>query len=754
MNQYVISILTVLVTTFSYGQDFHINGRSTFEGEGIPGVSVLVLETGQGTATDAEGSFKITSVSQSNITIQFSAIGYKTIIIPWDLKTQGSSMGSIELTGDVMALDEVVVRSGTLKEVSKMESPIPVEVYRPAFFKKNPTPNIYDALQNVNGVRPQLNCNVCNTGDIHINGLEGPYTMVLLDGMPIVSGLSTVYGLSGIPNSLVEQVEIVKGPASSIYGSEAVGGLINIITKDPAKASIISADAFGTTWGEFNIDLGTKINVGKKAQSLLGVNYFNFDQVIDKNNDNFTDLTLQHRISVFNKWQFDRKNNRLFSLAGRYYYEDRWGGETNWTPEFRGGNQIYGESIYTQRKEFTASYQLPLEKKILLNASVNSHDQNSVYGDMVFNAQQNIAFTQLVWDEQIGNHSLLTGATYRYTYYNDDTPATNNADRVHLPGLFIQDELTVNKKFKALTGVRYDYDRRHGNIISPRIALKWTPNNKNILRLNMGTGFRVVNVFTEDHAALSGAREVIITDELNPERTINTNINYVKQIPTNYGFINIDASAWYTYFDNKILPDYETNPNQIIYDNLSGHAVSKGVSMNFDISFTFPLKIMAGTTLMDVSTIEKNELGQEIKSRQLLTERFTSTWSMSYSLDRIGLSIDYTGNLYGPMRLPLLGELDPRDEYSPWWSIQNIQVTQKLKSGLEVYGGIKNLLDFTPARNSIARANDPFDRNVTFENGTVVQTASNPFALTFDPTYVYAPFQGIRAFLGLRYSLK
>ncbi len=112
----------------------------------------------------------------------------------------------MQLRQNNSSLNEVVV-TGTLKEVKRIESPVPVEVYTPQFFKKNPTPNIFDALQNVNGVRPQLNCNVCNTGDIHINGLEGPYTMVLIDGMPLVSSLSTVYGLSGIPNSLVERID-------------------------------------------------------------------------------------------------------------------------------------------------------------------------------------------------------------------------------------------------------------------------------------------------------------------------------------------------------------------------------------------------------------------------------------------------------------------------------------------------------------------------------------------------------------------
>src|SRR5690606_17179291 len=243
-------------------------------------------------------------------------------------------------------------------------------------FRANPTPSIFDALQNVNGVRPQLNCNVCNTGDIHINGLEGPYTMILIDGMPIVSGLSTVYGLSGIPQSLIDRVEIVKGPASTLYGSEAVGGLINIITKRPGNAPLLSVDAFGTSWGEINTDVAAKFNVGKKAQSLLGINYFNYQNPIDNNNDNFTDVTLQNRISIFNKWNFDRKDNRIFSLAGRYVYEDRWGGEMDWEKKYRGGDEVYGESIYTSRWEFFGTYQLPVKEEILFQFSTNGHNQN------------------------------------------------------------------------------------------------------------------------------------------------------------------------------------------------------------------------------------------------------------------------------------------------------------------------------------------------------------------------------------------
>src|SRR5690606_20607827 len=125
------------------------------------------------------------------------------------------------------------------------------------------------------------------------------------------------------------------GPASTLYGSEAVGGLINIITKKTSNAPVVSADIFATGWGEINTDLASKFQIGDKTDALLGVNYFNYSIPTDKNDDGFTDVTLQDRISVFNKWSFGRKHNRIFSLAGRYIYEDRWGGDMNWNRSFR-----------------------------------------------------------------------------------------------------------------------------------------------------------------------------------------------------------------------------------------------------------------------------------------------------------------------------------------------------------------------------------------------------------------------------------
>ncbi len=751
-NKMRFLVLIFLLPTIHFAQTKgNISGIIKVDKEVVPFANIGLSGTSYGTASNENGKFKLENIPTGKYTLQISAIGFKNYKKSIEVKPNTTINVDAKMEKMDHKLDEVVI-SGTLSEVKLMESVAPIEVFTPVYFRKNPTPALFESLQIVNGVRPQLNCSVCNTGDVHINGMEGPYTMVTIDGMPIVGGLASVYGLNGIPNSMIEQMEVVKGPASTLYGSEAVGGLINVITKTPEKSPNFSFDVFTTSWLEVNTDVSAKVDL-KKSSTVLGINYFNYSNPIDNNGDNFTDVTLQDRISIFNKWSFKRKENRDASIGLRYIYEDRWGGEMQWKTKFRGGDSIYGESIYTSRYEIIGKYQLPVKEKIYASFSLSDHNQNSAYGNMPYQAKQNIAFAQFYWDKRVKDvHLLKIGTALRFNYYDDNTLATqkvettkiiNAPEKTFLPGLFVQDDYSINEKHKLLLGIRLDNDTRHGVITTPRVSYKWSPTDLNHFRVSFGTGYRVVNLFTEEHAAFSGARTVDIKHKLNPETSYNGNLNYQKFINTNFGFANLDASVFYTYFCNKITPDYLTDETKITYDNLDGYAVSQGFSFNTTLDFKTPLKIILGATFLDVYQMNKNENGNLERNVQLLTEKVSGTYTVSYKFYKPNIKIDYSGNLYGPMKLPLLPN-DFRPEYSNWYSIQNIQVTKTFEKGWEIYVGIKNLLNFTPPKYSIMRPNDPFDKNVN--------SPDNPNGYSFDPTYMYAPNQGIRGFIGVRYQ--
>lgn len=700
------------------------------------------------------GQYELTNVSSGTHTVKVSAVGYEPLQKQIVLKEHQELQLNFSLTETETQLKEVVI-TGTLKEVDKSNSTVNIEVITPKLFQRNPSPNIFESLSMVNGVRPQMQCNVCNTGDIHINGMEGPYTMVMIDGMPIVSALSTVYGLMGIPNSMIGRVEIQKGPASTLYGSEAVGGLINIITKNAYSAPKFTFDAMGTSYNEYTSDIGYRFNIKNKAASLISLNYYNFDKRYDINHDHFTDLPLQQRISVFNKWSFTRKENRVANIGLRYMYEDRFGGEMNWNKNFRGGDSIYGESIYTSRFELIGNYQLPLKEKVIVYYSFNTHDQNSAYGKYYYLAEQKIGFAQAVWDTKINSkNNLLLGAAVRYTYYDDNTMVTQSDDSINrknipsrtlLPGVFLQNETEFNPKHALLAGIRYDYNTNHGNIYSPRLNYRWKPNEKNTIRLSIGNGYRVVNLFSEDHAAFNGSRKVVIVNKLKPEQSWNASLNYSKLFSSENVCGTIDVNLFYTYFCNKIVADYFTDPNKVLFDNLKGYAINRGISFNSDFTVKNRFKVSAGFTLMDVYQMQKDSLFHDVKKEQVHTPPFTGTILLGYTFPKYRLSIDFSGNINSPMLLPVLPN-DYRPSHSPWFYLLNLQLTKKLPYGFEIYGGVKNLLNFIP-QNPIMRPHDPFDKNAN-------DPVTNPYGYTFDAGYNYAPVQGIKGFLGIRYSLR
>ncbi|MGB1931848.1 MAG: TonB-dependent receptor [Flavobacteriales bacterium] len=533
---YLICFLTLQIPLYSQSLSGIIKSDIP-----ISFASISVKGQSIGTASNAEdGFFEINDIKEGSYEFVFSAIGFKKLKKNISIQA-GKNTLDVILEPSSYDIEQVVV-TGTMKETFLSASPVKVDVVTQKFLKKIATTNIMEVIENVNGVQKQINCGVCGTNDIHINGMEGPYTLVLINGMPVMSSLSTVYGLNGIPTSLIKQIEIIKGPSSTLYGTEAVAGVINILTKDPSDVSTIELESFITSHLEKNIDFAYAPKL-EKVDILLSGNYFKMDNFIDDNKDNFTDIPFSERLSLFNQWNFKRNSQKSFSLSAKYYQEDRSGGVKEWNENLRGNDSIYGESIYTDRVELAASYELPMNEDVRIDASYNYHHQDSYYGNTKYEAFQNIYFANLIWNKSIGhNHNFISGLTYRYQTFVDSTLANIN-ERKFIPAFFVQDEITLNKKWTSLLGIRTDYHAEHGFIFSPRLNFKFKPKTYTTFRLNAGTGFRLVNLFTEDHAFLTGSREVLVVEDLKAEESynINVNANHIFSLGRSIGTIDVDA---------------------------------------------------------------------------------------------------------------------------------------------------------------------------------------------------------------------
>lgn len=719
-----------------------VAGSVTAAGEPVPFASVGVRGTTYGTAANLDGQYRL-RLPTGTYTLVASAVGHRTAEA--EVTVHGGATTTVDF-----ALEEVVLESdgitvtGTLVETFVAESPVKVNVISPHYLEKIPTANVMEVLENVNGLYQQVDCAVCGTNNIRINGMDGPYTAVLIDGMPIMSSLATVYGLNGISPALIQQVEVIKGPMSTLYGSEAMGGVINIITKNPRTAPALSVNTFGTSDGEYAVDLGIVPTHGRLATLLSGTLFYN-NRFLDDNGDDFADLTLNTRASLFGKASLsDREGLPQADLSARYYYEDRLGGTEGFIDAFsddlRGSDQLYGETIRTHRVEMVGRYHLLPRQGMKLDVAFNHHDQDSFYGADSYQARQTTGFAQLTWPLRLGGrHALLLGSAVRAQRYDDNTVATgtfdgageevqNYPDDRLIPGVFAQHEWVVSGAVRLLSGGRVDYQEDYGLIPSPRLSVKVSPGENTTLRLNGGTGFRIVNLFTEDHAAYTGARATVLLEDLEPERSVSGTASLQHILPFGANPLTVDLEGFYTYFTNKIEPNYD-RPGFIVYENLDGSATTRGVSLTLSQSLTaVPLSYTLGATLMDVFVQEDGR-----RAPLEFAPDFQGVANATYQLPR-GWAVDYTMNLTGPMKMPEYDAPFERPTTSPTFSIHNLQVTKDIRlqqsTLLQAYLAVENLFGYTQSAPLI----DP----------------GNPFGPYFDTAYVYGPLHGRCTGVGLR----
>jgi outer membrane receptor for ferrienterochelin and colicins len=285
--------------------------------------------------------------------------------------------------------------------------------------------------------------------------------------------------------------------------------------------------------------------------------------------------------------------------------------------------------------------------------------------------------------------------------------------------------------------MRLDHHQEHGVITAPRLATKWDLSDRTTLRLNGGTGFRVVNVFTEDHAALTGSREVVFEEALDPERSYSITGSLRQIIPFGTNPLTIELDGFYTRFSNKIIPDYDRDPDLIVYENLDGWSVTRGASINLTQNFTaVPLTYSAGLTLMDVYGVEGGR-----RTPVTYAPDYLGTLGATYTIRDADLRFDYEMRLVGPKRMPASYGAFDRPLESPVFTTHDLKVAHELTSvnglrgtGIEVYLSAENVFDFTQP--------------------TPLVAASDPFGEEFDTVYTWGPVLGRTVSFGIRLTMR
>ncbi len=710
--------------------------------EPLIGASVFWLGTNIGVLTGTKGEFEISAKDIAN----------KKLIVRY----VGHSADTIEITNqsfvefklqETQTLGEVVVAGQRDGVIISDINPIKTEQITQTELGKSACCDLAGCFETQTTVQPQTTNVITNSKELRILGLAGVYNQVLIDGFPMIQGLSYTYGISSIPGTLVDNIYVSKGANSVIQGFESISGQINVETKDPDKTDKLLLNLYMNNFMEKHFNANYAFKQGKWS-NLTAFQTVQPANKIDRDNDNFLDLPQLTRYMIFNKLKYGNEKDWGWSsrIGFRFLNEQRFGGQTSFNPESdKGSTSVYGQSVNINQPEIwtKTGYRINDKHNIVLFASGYHQDQNSFFGTVKYNAQQTNFYGNIQYELNYKNNDLKTGISYRHLNLNENIAFTDtflhrtyagNYKRIeNIPGLFTENTMRFfNDKLTWIAGVRGDHHNQFGFMVTPRTLLKYDIRPKTIIRANVGTGWRTVNLFSENIGLLVSSRDIVFAEQLQPEKAVNFGVNLTQKFETKDNFISGYFSADYyrTDFQNQIFPDYDTDPTKAIIQNFTGTSVSNGFQAELYLKIWKRFELKTGYNYLYVY----REIGEK---KQLLPfnpmHKVITTFSYKPLTNKF--HFDMNAHWYGQQRLPDT-KSNPsefqRPDFSEPYTIVNLQFTYTFKK-FEVYAGCENIFDFRQLQPIISW--------------------QNPFSPYFDTSSVWGPTRGREIYLGVRFKL-
>ncbi len=724
--KYLLLFAIALLSLTSYGQrktDANIVGdvQDIKTREHIPFINVTINNTVIGTTTDATGHYFLKNLPTGTFTMQVSGVGYKTVEKEVVLES-GKTIEVNFLTEETtLSLNELVV-SANRNETNRREASVVVGVLNPKIFAASNSVCLADGLNFQPGLRVENNCNNCGFTQVRINGLEGPYSQILIDSRPVFSALSGVYGLEQIPVNMIERVEIVRGGGSALYGSNAIAGTINIITKEALNNSFSAGynyELIGGAASDNAVNLNTSIvSDDNKGGTYLYGAYRN-RLPYDHNDDGFSEVTklLNHtlgmrsyyRLSSQSKLTLEYHNIHEFRRGGNDFHlqphetditeqlehETNGGGLAyNWySPDAKQKLNVYTSLQNVQRKSYYGAGKNP-------DAYGNTDNLTAVSGAQYVYNFDNLLFMPA---------ELTAGGEFQYDDLHDQMPGYGRSieQTTRVAGIFLQNEWR-NKDMNILLGGRLDkHNMLDKAVLSPRITLKYNFTPELNWRGSYAAGFRAPQAFEEDlHIdAAGGVMKLIeLADDLRPEysHSFSTSLDYYFKIGNVEA--NLLAEGFYTRInDIFILTETGVNTNgNIIMErqNGSGAQVS-GINLEGKLAPSTKLQLQFGYTLQQ-SLYKEPEYWSDDSNvaperRMLRTPNNYGYFSLSVNPTR-KLLITATGTYTGSMLAPHFAGYIAADrlESTPSFLDANLKAAYDIKLNgvnMQMSGGVKNIFN-------------------------------------------------------------
>lgn len=709
---------------------------------GLAGANVYWLNTSIGTVTDIDGMFSL-DYNKEYTKLILSYVGFKTdtltITEPKPIQhwlQPRSDLDEVTVTSRNQATSKSYLQAQNVFTVSSDELLKAACCNLSESFETNPSidVNFADA--------------VSGTRQIKMLGLTSPYILIATENIPSIRGASQAFGLSFIPGTWVESIQITKGAGSVVNGYESIAGQINAELVKPGTDDKLFVNGYASVGGRFELNTHINTKVSDRWDTGLYIHGNIREQKNDVNNDFFLDMPLQNQINVMNRWQYTNGEKGFVSFINfKFLNDEKQTGQLDFNPEIdKGTANAWGGEIDTKRYEVSAKLgyvnpEIPYQS-LGVQTAFSSHSQESYFGLNLYDISHNSLYANAIYNSIISDsrHKIKTGVSYTYDHYDELVNITDYERTERSVGAFFEYNYDNLEKVNLTAGLRIDNHNLLGTFVTPRLHARYTPWEKSALRASFGRGIRSANIFAENQQMFATSRIINILNTsgniygLDPEIAWNYGLSYLQGFNLFNRKADVTLDYYKTDFENRVVVDYE-NPQAVNFYNLDGKSFANSfqLEINYNVFENFDLRM--AYKYYDVQTDYNSG---RLEKPLVPKHRFFANTSYETHLRPKGnqWKFDATFNWLSKQRFsstasnPLQYQLP---QYTPTLGTLNGQITYVFSPKFEVYLGGENVTNVRQD-NPILGANDPFGSN-------------------FDSTFVYGPIFGGMYYMGLRFRI-
>ena len=704
----------------------------------LPGVNVYWKIVNEGVVTDAHGHYKIPLHERIGCLV-FSCISYENDTIHHMVEPAHYD----HIFNSAHILNEVEIKAREKASYINPITPMAVQNITSESLKRAACCTLAGSFENNASVDVNYSDAVTGAKQIQLLGLSGIYTQMMTEIIPNFRGLASTFGLNYVPGTWMNGIQVSKGTSSVRNGYESITGQINVDYKEPLpnKSEKVFFNLYANSMLMTDFNFNGRVKVGKNDGIMLFGHVSHNFMKMDDNGDTFLDDPMTTQYNVFLRYNHPHIGHFGCKLGIKALKETRLGGQMDFDPKHRleEGYNLYGISINTERYEAFVKGGYHFDRKdtsLGLQQQVTYHKMDSYYGLTDYNANQLSYYANLLFDSYIVNdhHTYSVGASYTFDKYDEHLKDSTFLRVEQVPGVFAEYVFNDDHHWSVIAGFRADYNTYYKKMLyTPRLHIRFKTHDDFAIRVSAGKGYRSPNVLAENSTMLASARRIVFKNTPKMEDAWNYGINLTKSITFGWRDLILQADFYRTDFVNQIVLDRDADAHQVRIYNLDGKSYSNSAQIEANCEIFKDFDLTLAFRYNDV----KMTINDTLREKPFVN-RYKGLVTMSYAPGT--WQFDFTTQFNGDSRVPDLSGNATAVAHgqdirrSPFYVIMNAQVMKKLGKCWEIYIGGENLTNYTQKYPIIS--------------------AENPTSEDFDASMVWGPLSGVRAYLGVRFSIK